>query len=70
MKYTFASLAIVLVVALQGCSSGGGYYDASAYDKDYQKYKMEKEMERDLEKKYSGQEMKGLEKALEKKYGK
>ncbi len=71
MKYAIAVIALVSGALLQGCTTGGDqYYDSSAYDKDYQKYKMEKKVQHDLEKKYSKQEMQELEKNLKKKYGK
>ncbi|RTZ71897.1 MAG: hypothetical protein DSZ00_09520 [Gammaproteobacteria bacterium] len=72
MKQMFvAGMALVSGLALQGCSTGGDhYYDSAAYDKDYQQYKMEKEVQRDLEKQYSPQEMHEMEKNLKKSYGK
>jgi ABC-type glycerol-3-phosphate transport system substrate-binding protein len=70
MKHAFASLAILSALALQACSGGGGYYDSAAYDKDYQKYKMEKEVRHELKQEHSAGEMQQLQRDLEKKYGK
>ena len=71
MKPAITILVLVSGALLQACSTGGDqYYDASAYDKDYQNYKLEKEMQHEIEKDYSKQEMQEMEKNLKKKYGK
>ena len=67
---TMVGMTLFLGMMLQGCSTEGTQYqyDASQYDKEYQKYKLEKEMQEDIQKNYSKEELQDLEKNLKKKY--
>ena len=70
MKYSVTAAMMLAVVLVQGCASNDEDYNytyvAPAYDSDYEKHKLEKQMERKINKQLSPQDIEALNK-LEKK---